>query len=365
MKQLKVFIIALFILFSFIVLTNYIVNPFGVFNTGTKISRFAKEYQRYFIIPKLKMKKNANFDYAVFGSSNTGNYCDEKILLSTLEKRIFLVSIDELSYEELYELIQAYVKLNSYSKKIFISLEYDPSRFAGNHKLPKYDKDYLNFKEISFLLFSRTAFACSCNLIPIYIKEMIFNVKEKSKKKNIIFPTKPIEQRGHRNTRLRYVNYWGNSKVKDFNIEYISKIYNYIKTKNIDFTFYTNPLNSYALADIYLSGGYEDIENFKRKIVKITPFYDFLYSSVYSEDAVSLKNKYWVNVFHGDFAIGKLIMKKLIFKEGEYGIYVTEDNIEEVLKKEKEGIEDFIKQHKKEVAEYRKLPHLDMYEEKF
>ena len=89
----------------------------------------------------------------------------------------------------------------------------------------------------------------------------------------------------------------------------------------------------------------------KREIVKFTPFYDFLYCN-----EISLQNEYWEDPYHGDIELGNLLIKNLLFnKTLSYGIYVTKNNIEDVLKTEKEYLKKYIKDNKEDIDKFQKI----------
>ena len=58
-----------------------------------------------------------------------------------------------------------------------------------------------------------------------------------------------------------------------------------------------------------------------------------------------------------------IIIKKLILNDNSFGIYVTQDNIETVLRKEKEYLQKYIREHKKEIDTFRSYEYRDMYTE--
>ncbi len=112
-------------------------------------------------------------------------------------------------------------------------------------------------------------------------------------------------------------------------IKYIKKIIKLCKDNNIKYTFFFNPL----FFKTYLS---MDIKNFceiKRKIVEITPFYDF--SGLSKE---SMNFELWQESAHFTSVIGNKILNRLNNKNRQFGVLVTKDNIEKHIEKQNDDI---------------------------
>jgi len=87
------------------------------------------------------------------------------------------------------------------------------------------------------------------------------------------------------------------------------------------------------------------LQTFKRELVKVSPFYDF--SGI---NAVTADNLNYYETSHYRYGIGKRIVDR-IFREdpagrpGDFGLYVTADNVEEVLAREQEETARFPASH--------------------
>lgn len=126
------------------------------------------------------------------------------------------------------------------------------------------------------------------------------------------------------NLQVNKINY------KDENLYYIKEIIQLCKDNDIEYDFfivpeyyeYYNLINQQAAFD-----------NFKRKFVKLTPFYDFTGSSIITEDKSSFRDAHHLKPY-----TVKLISDRL-FKEDKnnppkikgFGDYITENNIEQIL----------------------------------
>lgn len=120
-------------------------------------------------------------------------------------------------------------------------------------------------------------------------------------------------------------------------LEEIKKITDLCKRNNIDVFFYFTPVYH----QVYKNGILEDYNNFKREIVKITPFYDFT-----GLNPVTTNHRYFSDLIHGTEETGKLISDRIFYQDKnnppkirDFGIYVTQDNIESHIKKMNEQME--------------------------
>ncbi|MCR5260966.1 MAG: hypothetical protein K6C94_03935 [Candidatus Gastranaerophilales bacterium] len=358
MNKFGKFIVLILILVFLTALMNYFVNPFGVFNTYEKPSPLSNKFHRIYIFPKLKLKKE-NPDYVVFGSSNALCYLNTGKLYEETGKSFYDVVIFACLNEEMLKLIDAYTQMYP-QEKLLVALEFDHFTEDRAGTLPDFTGKYLNPQEIIFLLFSQNAIKASIYSIgeDLHYKKLYYLNKLLQKNKNLLkLPFfKDFKGNCHfenkRQPKLRYSN-WNERQFKQSSFDYFAKIKKLTDERKIDAIFYLNPVNAYALSDIYLSGVYGEVEKTKREIAKVTPFYDFLYISKYSSEPVSLKNPYWFNSFHGNDALGTVIMDSLISDKKPFGVLVTQDNVEKVLKEQRHLLENFIKEHRKQIDEYR------------
>ncbi|MCR5261437.1 MAG: hypothetical protein K6C94_06320 [Candidatus Gastranaerophilales bacterium] len=366
MKKIKVFFIIVFILFPCIGLINYFANPFGVFDTNTSFTSYNTKFERYTIYPELKLK-DEKADYAIFGSSNTNTYVNTEMFKEATGKTFYDVSILRCTFLEMYYLIDAYYNLYP-DEKMIISIEFDPLNDEPEASvLDKMTKDTLTSDELTFLLFSQNAVISSVKMIYDYLNMQKQNIKSALKRnkytKNLPFikDYKYCYRKNEKQPRLRYDD-WNTRKINKKNFITISKIKKYVDNKKIDAIFYMNPLNAYAIADIYMSGTYGEIEKAKRELVKITPFYDFLYVSKYNDKPVSTKNLYWRDPFHAEDKLGVIMIKSMLSPKRTYGVLVTKDNIESVLRRERFFLEEFLDKHKTTVKKYRSFEDEDYTE---
>jgi len=134
-------------------------------------------------------------------------------------------------------------------------------------------------------------------------------------------------------------------------IEYLERIINLLKDKNIEYQIIIPPYNAVHLV-LMKKLGYEIIyENMKRVLVdKFDNVYDFSFVNRLTKTNTYADYNYWFYLpDHPSTNFGyKLLMLILFNKYGDNSIYVklTKDNIEEQLKHQKELLNKFISENK-------------------
>ncbi|MBQ2645548.1 hypothetical protein IJG14_08275, partial [bacterium] len=162
------------------------------------------------------------------------------------------------------------------------------------------------------------------------------------------------------NPRVRYTD-WYTRRVNEQNFYYLKQILNLLEQKNIKYILYTEPYHAYTLVDIYKQNVYKYMEEFKKELALITPFYDFEYIGKYSEAPISLENPYWHDPIHSTSVLGKEMLEKMIYNKGDFGVYVTENNINNHLEKQKKELIQYMNTHVKEIEKFLSYGHIDMY----
>lgn len=366
--QIIIFFLIFCSLLLSVVAVNYVINPYMVFDHRLDIHYSSDMISdRKLVYPRMKIHKNNKYDYLFCGASN--------LLLSISEENFKEIFPEEDAYKltiraitpiEQYELIEHFIKLHPEVKKIFVAVDFYEMVNDEKNMLPKYKSDRLNSSELYFLLLSQETLKFSLDAIYLTTKEMLipeflFYLKKKSffSKFKIFRNYRYKEVTNYsRFPRVRYTD-WCEVKLCDFLYDDLRKIKELCEKNHKEVIFYASPLHSNAIYDIYYQGVYGELERFKREFAKVTPFYDFLYVCKYTNQPISPQNPYWSNAMHADVALGDLIMKKLILDDDAFGVYVTKDNVEDVLKKNKQDLFDYAKKNKDAVDEYVSYGHLD------
>lgn len=114
------------------------------------------------------------------------------------------------------------------------------------------------------------------------------------------------------------------------------------KENNIKVTVYINPVHSTFLEGIYACDADMNFEEWKCNLIKLSPVWDFSGHSKVTDEPFSLTRKYWRNAQHPMLTTGDLILKKVTGNNlpedvEKFGVLLTENNVDEVLKKERDA----------------------------
>lgn len=366
--QVIIFLSLFFVLISFFAWLNYTINPYGVFNHHLNVCDvYDRSCDREIIYPKIKASRYIDYDYVFCGSSALlTNLSEESFERMFPDKTIFKLAVTAVVASEQYDLIKNFIKANPEVKKIFVAVDFDEMTNSTENQLPEYGENKLNGEELRFLLLSFETLKFTLNTVFTTFKEITVPTFMFSLKRDSFFSKFKIfrEYRykvvtNHNRWPKRRFADWNNRKINQPLFEHLKKIKELCDEKNVEVVFYTSPLHSYAIYDIYNQNVYNEVENFKKELVKVSPFYDFLHVCDYSDKPISVNNKYWNDALHSDKALGDEILNKLVNGKGNYGIYVTPDNIEKVLKTNREALFAFAKREKKALDEYVSYGHLD------
>ncbi len=114
--------------------------------------------------------------------------------------------------------------------------------------------------------------------------------------------------------------YVGKYYVND-NIQYIKEILEIVQNKNTKVDFYYSP----RFVTTYLMRDHQAIHEFKMKLARLTPFYDF--SGIVHEN---ISSDFWIETSHYSTAIGTLIGNTIQGQKRDqlWGKRVTENNVE-------------------------------------
>lgn len=360
--KLFVFIFCFFSSILFIIAINYTIDPYQIFVHKPRNILYDSKVidDRKVIYPKMKLYANKNYDMAITGSSSVDTIVTQQKLEKNFPNNsIYKFTMISINPSEQYELIKNFIKLNPEVKKIYIAVDFDEMTLTIPNMLPKYSGDKLNSREVAFILLSAETTKRSLTSIYLTARYIIFPDTMFLLKKSPFFSKfkifgkyrHKIVQDYNRYPRLRYTD-WNIRKINKDSYKYLKKIKELCDKNNKQVVFWTCPLHSNALYDIYYQGVYNELEVFKRELVKIAPFYDFLYVCEYTNQPISPQCPYFTNAMHGDKALGDLIMKKIVLNEGKYGVYITENNIEDVIKKNKLDLLAYAEKNKNYLKEY-------------
>ena len=83
-------------------------------------------------------------------------------------------------------------------------------------------------------------------------------------------------------------------------------------------------------------------QELKRKLVEITPFYDYSFQNEYNIAPIDENNMNFIDNIHPSNKFNNLIVFDLLSQNKKIGTYITKENIENYLQKDTENLETYI-----------------------
>ena len=128
-----------------------------------------------------------------------------------------------------------------------------------------------------------------------------------------------------------------------------SKIHDLIQEKKLQAYYFIPPVNALYLSDGRDMGYYKNIQNFKKQITNITPYWDMSFVNNLTSYPVGY---IFLDVYHANSNfISKKVLNTIYEKEidSSFAVYITKDNVDKVLKKQNELIDEYIEKNKQTV----------------
>lgn len=336
-----IFLIVSIVGCSSLPMVNIYIDRYGIFNQGkTKIppKRINKAY-----LNTLKAIKHKNdYNALVFGSSRA-NHIPIRTLNSLTGDRWYKLNysaghtVQHLSH--LRALLNNSIKL----KHVILALDdlnliTMPSFYMNDYKRRPYPGSIISWlKFYKFYLFKRIDKKDKALLKNHLGLKKIRQKEKRKKKKNSngsidILTLKPwvqdkIADGIKYKDKIDTMHGWANDQYKNIGnvLSDIKKIKRLCQQHKIKLIIVYTPRH-YKTA---LDRNIDEIENFKTQLAQITSFYDFSGFSKYT-----LNNEYWYEVSHFKNAVGNKMIEKIFdpgYKDNEFGVYITKNNVEDQL----------------------------------
>lgn len=317
---------------------NYSVDPYGYY---------------HFLGGRYNYQKSKNSDPYQFKAYQSEKYAPEAIVLGTSRAmRLNPPLIKSLTGENTYNLglpaaspfidlkyLEYVIKVDKNLKTVFLGLDYEV-----------FDNKYLNHasfdeKRLSSAFYLQDTFATllSSKAVKESYKVVLDNLNK---------TTNYTENRflgdGSFDETLAYSTIGNKSTLKmiptTFNLssnsmQYVKKIKELCEQNNLKLYVYISPVHAIILETFWQSNIWTEYEDWKRKLVEITPVWDF--SGYHDISMSSLHNReYYNNLSHFSKKIGNFILYRMLNKEIDkvpayFGVYLTNDNIEKHLQKQR------------------------------
>ena len=356
-KNLNIFfVISFFLIIITVFCINYKADPYNIFNNKSNSGYYLNRDSLYIEMKAHNVKK----DTLIIGSSELHYmFCHQ------LEHRYYfnLISLPFMTMKEVYEITNNYLELHPETKNIYLFLPYPGTLSPMKLKIPQYSKKSLSFNEIKFLFFSKHTTLLSLK----QIKENI----QKSKEDDNIFNSdniKPYKYMIHNGLEIKGKDiYWKFSPTalpkyegnqEDFKerydeaIYYMNKFIDLMEERGINYEIAIPPYSAFILSQIHKNKDTRMfIENLKRNIVnRNVNIYDFGVVNKYTATSTIDRSWLYYNPDHPNYIFGIKIFKTFFDEENaEPNIYIliNKNNIDSVLKKENELLENYIKNNQK------------------
>lgn len=365
------FISLLIIFFSFIGLFNYIIDPYNIFfSKNYNKTLYLDEYTPNMTAAILKLSKKSKFNYVVLGGSTTYNFFREKHINN--KKSIYMLKKQRFNIKAQVEYLKFILELHPEIETIIFPIEYVSYFILDERRIFLHKK--ITVKEISRLLFSYEATLKSIKkqhtlisnqfYIPKQIKEEFELKKETDIKYNIDIKEEIFDE-SHKTSILKKRNYskWLTSGFQEYNYTHLKDLKNIIFKQNKEIIFIIPPYHGLTQAFIYEQNQYEKIENLKRWIVNNFPnsrIIDFAFINKYTKEPIETTYNY-VDPVHPIGHLGNLFYCVLNyyndFKDENIYIELSKENIDDVLKWQRQRLEQYIKENNEYINNFISLPY--------
>lgn len=139
----------------------------------------------------------------------------------------------------------------------------------------------------------------------------------------------------HLNEHLQNETVLKNYKLSTNRLDDLKYIINSCRENNIEFIIFIHPVHAIQLEGINKAGLWEEFEEWKKEIVKLSPVWDFTgYNQITTSSPTNFDT--YLDQSHYRKWVGNLIMDRILLtKENpspEFGTYITNENIYESLK---------------------------------
>jgi hypothetical protein len=326
-KKLLLFLLPGMLFLFAIMLYNVVYDPFGVLR-GDMENHYTEPNQRY-LKAKHLLKNPAKYNAYIFGSSRAGKIDPRNI---KTDERWYNQAYSEGLPAEHLEDLRFMVKNDVTISRVVIGMDnvsflVRPER----HRKEVLRKPYKNWRDPFFdYLFLKP----DLELRKIQAKrkedknQSFYDIYE-SGMPDVLFRDTWIENLKEKHCQNKKFNYPATTFYHkpriDKAIKEISDIIKLCKKEDIELVFYIGPMH----ATTYLNLEITQYTEFITKLAEMTSFYDF--SGI---NRITTDNYFYYETSHFRPLIGDLIMESILTDDfDDFGQFVTENNIEQVVAK--------------------------------
>lgn len=331
--KLKIYIFFFVLIFALILIAlfNRLVDPYEVFKKSSKINILEILIDQQFI--PLKLHKNNKYDYVYAGDSTF-----KDLHLELNDEKIANICYPLLEIENLHKILYTFLDMHPETKTVFLPLDFIAMGVTHKYQIPQYTGENLNSKEIYKLFFSIKTLKLSFKKLASLKKNDLcdrvvsINIKKRPIKKS---DEKIYVERGKK--------------------EY-TEIFKELKKRNVNVVVFTSPSPATGLVflkDLYT---FEAMAEMKKFVVEQNGYLiDTGIINKHTKKPLSEQFYLFSNIFHPTRLYGYFVYNILLdTKEKDKDLYVvlTKDNVDFELKKQKEELIKWEKEHKKEYEDF-------------
>ena len=359
-QQTKNFVFVLIILFisALIFAINYTADVYNV--RKPELYNVYFEDTRDLINIKLKSSKEFEYDNFVLGTSITAELFRKHDRYNL--PRFILFS---MTTKEMYSVIRTFFDIHQETKTIILPLEIHNFVYDNDdlRVMPKYDyKHNFSLKEYIQIYFSADSSKKALqNIIENMKNIQLFQKKsdnppeENNEKVEEDVPKEELTLYFNCKLFPKKYKYLPENKVKE-DLEYIGKIIDFLKEKNIKVICFIPPANYIYLQDAMTPENIEIFNNIKKTVAtKGVDIYDFSIKNKYTEE--ELKKSYmFFDLMHPNSLYGDAIYNIIMGKRDDKSLYrlITKDNVDLCNELSERELNEYRKNNKKLIAEYYK-----------
>lgn len=311
-------------------LFNYIVDPYGLkYMSSNNFNIF--HIPRNLVYSYINKTKNIKFDSVVIGGSSTGMIFHPSLFYRDTKENLAALQIEGILPNEMYSMLEYFLNMHPEIKKAYISLE--PMQYircsGGNTTIPENPTNFI--QDFISLYFSISATHSS-------IEKIKANIFKQEEDYDFAFLAHP-------ELRCVYDNCY-----PEYN-SYLKQIDDLLHSRNIERKYFVLPIHALFLSDMYNRGEFTSIEDFKREIVKVSPFYDMAFINEYTKDPFKY---FWIDTLHMSQVLCPYIYEILVYDVNytSFSQLITSENIEKEILEQRKLLEQYMSENKEYVDKY-------------
>jgi hypothetical protein len=357
----KWFLLTISISIFMVVSVNFVIDPYGIYRTpyflGINHEKPKKQFndRLYKAIDIIRIKPLT----VLLGSSRTKQGLDPNHPALSNAQPAYNLALDGANPYEILRYLQHTLKNQPNLKEVILGIDFfmfndfitNQAGFDEN----RLEKTYLIPADIMNSLFSVDTLEVSKETILASLNDP---TKDELYGKNGFLPHlkyKDGNTKGRFTNSINvYFNFHHKYKFSDRYFENFQKIVNLCREKNIKLIVFISPAHATQWEAIRATGEWQTFENWKRKVVQVTPVWDFSgYNAITTEPIKDVMENYADNSHYtkpaGDLLLNRIHGYQEHKVPADFGVLINKENIESHLAKIRADREEWVKNRQDEL----------------